>query len=94
MSTPLVPVTTLPPDVRVAGVEARALYGAALGFEQLLVRRIAESLADMSGSEGGQSAATGVVAQLLPDALAQGVADGGGIGLARELYDSLRRDER
>jgi hypothetical protein len=44
---------------------------------------------DDSGSSDGSDATTSSMMQLLPDALAQGMEGSGGIGIARELYDSM-----
>ena len=79
----------LPADVRAAGPQARELYTAALGFERMLARELGRSLA--SAFEGEEGSAGGeMYRQMLPDALADGLAAGGGLGLAPALYHSLR----
>jgi Rod binding domain-containing protein len=81
----------LPADVRAGGARARELYTAALGFERMLTQELGKSLAaafegDGEDGSGGQ----GMYAQMLPDALADGLAAGGGLGLAPALYHSLK----
>ncbi len=72
----------LPRDVRDASPAKREAYTAALGFEQLLVQQLTSSLADSAQDAlGGDSPYAG----LLPDAMAQGVMAGGGLGLAAQL---------
>jgi hypothetical protein len=91
--TDVISTAALPADVRAAGAEARQLYTAALGFEQTLVRTLASQLADTAtngddGEEGGDAAA-GIIRDQIPDALADGIASNGGLGLAHELYLSM-----
>lgn len=85
----------LPPDVRKAGPAAERLYAGALAFEQQLTQQLAQSLADSAdsssnGDEDSGDATTSMYKQMLPDAMSQGVTDGGGLGLARVIYDQLR----
>ena len=92
----LLPLAPLPADVRADGAHGRKLYASALGFEQLLVRSLAAQLAataepaDDEGSSG--DAASGLVRDQIPDALAEGIAASGGLGLAHDLYLAMRRD--
>jgi Rod binding domain-containing protein len=96
----------LPADVRKAGPKAEQLYSSALGFEQLMLQQLAQALnsttnvdgsssddsgADdsASGSIGGDSTASTML-QMLPDAFAKSLTSAGGIGIARELYDSMK----
>jgi Rod binding domain-containing protein len=73
------------------------LWDAAKQFEQVLVEQLTKQLqetAQPAGDEGedgddGKSAVSGFYSQLLPGALAQGVSDAGGLGLAQQLYDSM-----
>jgi hypothetical protein len=76
----------LPADIR-AGTPARQdAYEAALGFEQLLVQQLTETLAATSRDAlGGDSP----YASLLPEAMADGVMNTGGLGLARQLADAI-----
>jgi len=81
--TPLPPIdqATLPADVRAAGPQARARYQAALSFERQLTTELAKQLS----STAGESLGSGPYAQLLPEALADGITAAGGLGLARTL---------
>jgi Rod binding domain-containing protein len=95
----------LPADVRKAGPKAEQLYQTAVGFEQVLLQQLTQELQATTGSGGssldgsddssdgstdGSDPSTSLMTQLLPDALAQGLTGSGGIGIARELYDSMR----
>ena len=94
--------SVLPPDVRAAGPAAERLYAGALGFEQELTQQLAQSLADSAQPDDGSDddsgddavmagdATTSMYQQMLPDAMAQGVTAAGGLGLADQLYRSLR----
>lgn len=76
----------LPADVRAASPERRDAYAAALSFERVLVQQLTESLAGSARTAlGGDSP----YASLLPEALADGVMGGGGLGLARQLTDAI-----
>jgi Rod binding domain-containing protein len=88
---PAVDQATLPADVRNGSKADRDRYVAALGFERMLVAQLTQQLADTtkpSGDESG-SAATSAYRQMLPGALADAVTAGGGLGLARQIADSL-----
>jgi Rod binding domain-containing protein len=86
----------LPADVRAAGAEGRKLYEAALGFEQMLVRnltaQLAKSAESTDGEEGGD-AGSSLMQEQIPDALASSIAANGGLGLAHDLYLSLKREQ-
>ena len=84
----------LPADVRDAGPETRQAYQAALGFERMLVAQLAKQLTDTAGGDQETSAATSAYRDLLPDALADGVTAAGGLGLARQLFDSQQATSR
>ena len=93
----------LPADVRAAGTQAQKLYASALGFEQMLTSQLAKSLASAMGSgdgeDGGDDAsgtggsgadsATSQLKQQLPSLLSDAVTQGGGLGLARQLYTAM-----
>jgi len=76
----------LPADVRDAPPARQDAYRAALGFEQLLVQQLTSSVA---GSAKDALGGDGPYASLLPDALADAVMGGGGLGLAPQLADAL-----
>ena len=93
-ATPPIDQSLLPPDVRSAPPARQQAYTAALGFEQLLVQQLSQSLADSAqgtfdGTGDGGTGATNPYASLLPDALTQGVMNGGGLGLAAQLTDAI-----
>jgi Rod binding domain-containing protein len=92
----------LPASVRNAGPQAQKLYTAALSFEQQLTQKLAESLASTlndpaddagDGDSSGSSSSTSMVQQMLPSALAQGMTQAGGLGLASQLYEALGGSE-
>ena len=96
MTTPPIDTTQMPLAVQKAGPQAQQLYATALQFEQLLVQELAQQLQSTDGSSDGSSSdgsssdgTTALYQQMLPGALAQGITDAGGIGLAGELYQSL-----
>jgi len=95
MTTPPIDTTQMPAAVQKAGPKAQQLYATALQFEQLLVTELAQQLQSTDGSTDGSSdssssdGTTALYQQMLPGALAQGITDAGGIGLAGELYQSL-----
>jgi hypothetical protein len=83
---PPIDQSLLPADVRRGPAARRNAYEASLGFERLLVTQLATSLAGSAQDAfGGDSP----YASMLPDALADGVMDGGGLGLARQLTDAI-----
>ena len=88
----------LPPDVRKAGPAAQQLYAGALAFEQQLTEQLAQSLADSAqarrrvGRRGlRRRRRPRCTSRCCPDAMSQGVTAAGGLGLARVLYEQLRR---
>ena len=80
------------------------LRQAALGFEELLVRRMAQSLTDASATDdtdgaaddaaSGGDATTQLLQSFLPDALAQSVSNAGGLGLAASFTQALSNGGR
>lgn len=81
----------LPREVREGGEAEQERYASALGFESLLVRKLAEALATSTGeNEEGGDAAASTLRNQLPEALADGIAAAGGLGLAPELYRAMR----
>lgn len=76
----------LPAELRNAPPAQRDAYRAALGFEKLLVQQLTTSVADSAKDAlGGDSP----YASMLPDALADSVMNGGGLGLAPQLAKTL-----
>ena len=83
---PPIDPAALPADIRTAAPARRDAYVAALGFEHLLVQQLTKELA---GSASDALAGSSPYASLLPQAMADGVMAAGGLGLARELTDTL-----
>jgi len=86
---PPVAPTTLPADVRRAPVAEQRAYRAALSFERVLLGQLTEVLSKSALPEDGEGAAPQVYRDLLPEALADGMIAGGGLGLARQLSRSI-----
>ena len=85
---PSVPATALPAAVRDGSQADRDAYTAALGFEQILLGQlVGEMLPEGSLSDGPYAAHA-------QEAFATGLIADGGIGLAAQLYPSLRKDAR
>jgi Rod binding domain-containing protein len=95
------PGVAIPTDVRQAGKEGEQLYRVALGFERTLLEQLTNSMSkDMVGmdsgdsgdgsEESGQSAATSAYTDMLPGTLADSVTSSGGLGLAHDLWLSMR----
>jgi Rod binding domain-containing protein len=83
----------IPADVRAAGQEAQDAYKAALGFERMLLTQLTKTmLATAEGDQDGegQSAATAAYKDMMPGTLADAVTGAGGIGLADDLYKTMR----
>ena len=86
----------VPADVRKAGKDAEQAYRAALGFERMLTQQLTKTMASGasalggSGEEDGESAATSAYKEMLPGTLADAVTNAGGLGLAHDLYLTIR----
>jgi Rod binding domain-containing protein len=86
----------LPADVRKGSAGDRKTYAAALGFERALVQELAKAMSEtakpVDGGDGDepQDAAGSMYMQQLPDQLADSVIQNGGLGLARNLYDTMK----
>jgi Rod binding domain-containing protein len=87
-----------PAWVRHGSAAVQKQYAVALEFEQMLVTQLANSLTqagELGGSsstgEGGSEAEPGasIYTSMLPQALATGVVNGGGLGLAEQLTRQL-----
>lgn len=83
----------IPADVRAAGQDAQDAYKAALGFERMLLTQLTKTMfataeADQDGE--GESAATAAYKDMMPGTLADAVTGAGGIGLADDLYKTMR----
>jgi Rod binding domain-containing protein len=89
----------VPADVRKAGKEAEQTYRAALGFERMLTEQLTKTMSTSAsalggggedGEEGGETAATSAYKDMLPGTLADAVTGAGGLGLAHDLYLTMR----
>ena len=91
----------IPADVRAAGKDAEQSYRVALGFERTLLEQLTKSMSkDMAGMDSdsdsgdgegsGGSAATSAYTDMLPGTLADSVTSAGGLGLAHDLWLSMR----
>jgi hypothetical protein len=85
---PAVPSSALPTEVRTGATADRDAYTAALGFEQMLLGQlVGEMMPEGALTEGPYAAHA-------QEAFATGLIADGGIGLAAQLYPSLRKDVR
>jgi Rod binding domain-containing protein len=88
----------VPADVRKAGKQAEETYRAALGFERMLTEQLTKTMSVSAsalgggedGEEGGETAATAAYKDMLPGQLADAVTNAGGLGLAHDLYLTMR----
>ena len=107
-SLPIVPDTALPADVRSGRTEDKQTYQAALAFERQLLTQLMQSMTDTATSNSsssddssddgddmsdGSDAATSTYQQMMPEQLADAVINGGGTGLAENLYRALREGQ-
>jgi len=83
---PQVPSSALPTEVRNGSKADREAYTAALGFEQILLGQlVGEMMPEGALTESPYAAHA-------HEAFATGLIADGGIGLAAQLYPSLRKD--
>ena len=81
---PQVSEAALPAAVRTGTAKDKEAYKAALGFEQVLLGQLVKSMAaDGPLSEGPYAAP-------VQDALSSGLIDNGGLGLAGDIYKTLK----
>ena len=86
----------LPAEVRNGGKEAKEAYGAALGFERMLVKQLTKSLTDSSaigGGEDGKGGSPAAYREMISDGIADAITNAGGIGLAQNLYKQVRPED-
>ena len=88
----------IPADVRNGSTEDKKAYRAALGFERSLLQQLTKSMSDTTKTEdsesdedSGETAATQMYKDMLPDRLADALLSSGGIGLAEDLYRAVRQ---
>jgi Rod binding domain-containing protein len=85
--------SVLPAEVRNGGKEAKEAYAAAVGFERMLVKQLTKSLTDsaaVGGGEDGKSGSPAAYREMISDGIADAITQGGGIGLAQDLYKQVR----
>jgi Rod binding domain-containing protein len=101
---PPIDQSLLPADVRKGTASDKKTYAAALGFERALLGELTKTMADTAkpddgsgsdsadGSDTGssQDSSTSMYMDMLPDQLANGLEQSGGLGLARTFYDSMK----
>jgi hypothetical protein len=75
--------TLLPRDVRGGSSADKQAYKAALGFEQVLLGELVKEMAP--------SLADGPRGDAVEDALTQALTSAGGLGIAPQLYTTLKR---
>jgi Rod binding domain-containing protein len=89
----------LPADVRNGSASDRKTYSAALGFERALLGELTKVMSetakpvdggDEPDGESSQDSSTSMYMDMLPDQLADGLQQNGGLGLARTFYDSMK----
>jgi len=86
----------LPADVRKGTSADRKAYGAALDFERALVTELTKVMADTAkpADDEQKDAAASMYQAQMPEQLADAVMQGGGIGLARTIYGSMKEDAK
>ena len=96
-AVPPIDQSLLPADVRNGSATDRKTYAAALGFERALLGELTKTMAETAkpvdgGDEEGESqdSATSTYMDMLPDQLADGIQQNGGLGLAKTFYDSMK----
>ena len=93
---PGLPVTSealLPASVRSGSESDKQDYKAALGFEQLLVGQLVQTMvgADAAGDDDtANPLASGPLAGQMQDALTGALMSAGGLGLASQIYQGMR----
>ena len=88
----------LPPEVRKGGKEAREAYTAAMNFEQMLVKQLTKSLSDSAAigggdEESGEGGSPQAYRDMISDNLATAITQGGGLGIAADLYKQVRPED-
>jgi hypothetical protein len=83
---PPVAETALPVAIRSGSADDKRDYKTALGFEQVLLGQVVESMIPEDSD-----LASGPYADTVKDAFAQGITDSGGIGLAAQLFQTMQR---
>ena len=92
---PIIDQSLLPADVRNGSSADRKAYGAAMGFERALLGELTKVMAETAqpADDESQDSATQAYQSQMPDQLADAIEQGGGIGLAHTIYDSLKEGQ-
>ena len=87
-------------DDRTAGTGAEQTERAPHGVQPMLTEQLTKTMATGAsalgggdGEEGGETAATAAYKDMLPGTLADAVTSAGGLGLARNLYLTMRSEK-
>ena len=93
---PTVDRSLLPAEIRSGSRADQRTYAAALGFERMLLAQLTKSMAESAQGEASEdeTAASSAYRQMLPDALADAVIAGGGIGFAGDLHRTLKQQAK
>jgi Rod binding domain-containing protein len=83
---PQVPDAALPAAVRTGTDEDKKTYKAVLGFEKVLLGELVKEM-----TKGTPSLTEGPRADAVNDAMTDALADGGGIGLAQQLFSTMQK---
>jgi Rod binding domain-containing protein len=95
--SPTTGAIAMPADVRKAGKTGEETYRAALGFERQMLEELTKTMAkDLtgtgagSGDESSGDAATSAYRDMLPGTFADALTGASGLGLAHDLWLSMR----
>jgi Rod binding domain-containing protein len=80
---PSISDAALPREVRAGSTADKQAYKAALGFEQVLLGELVKEMAP--------ALTDGPRGDAMQDAMTQALTDAGGIGVAAQLYTTLKR---
>jgi hypothetical protein len=80
-----IPDSALPRDVRAGSAEDRRTYKAALGFEKIMLGQLVGEM-----TKSTPSLSEGPRADAVSDALTDALAGAGGLGLAPQLFRTVR----
>ena len=83
---PQISDAALPAAVRTGTKDDKQAYKAALGFEQIMLGELVKEM-----TKGSPSLNEGPRADAVNDAMTDALTDAGGIGLAQQLFTSLKK---
>ena len=93
---PIISDTLLPAGVRGGSESDKQKYKTAMGFEQMLVGRLVQTMTGTGGGADGTAPdaanplASGPFSAQMQDALSGAVMSAGGLGLAGQIYKGMR----